>query len=213
MQSPTQSSSIIPWQRTQERILGAAMIVAAVALAIAGLLHPEDSTAGMVMPLWIPVHTVFFLAIFVSLIGVIRVYALALPQSGWLGLVGFALFALGFAGFEGLMLLQATVLPVLAASDATRGLLEASGALMTGPLGIWLFCIAVSFSIGAILYGLMLLRVRDLPRWAGPLLVAAPLFAFEPPLPLWLAKVGLVIFSFGLIGLGLGVWKLSNRGG
>jgi len=211
MQSTIESSVATSWRKTQERVLGAAMIVAAVAMCVAGLLHPDDSTAGMVMPIWGPVHTVFFLAIFVSLIGVVRVYAIALPQSGWLGWLGFVLFTLGLVGFEGVTFLEANVMPVLAASDATRGLTEAGGSLMTGPLGIWFLFIAVTFSLGAILFGLMLLRVRDVPRWAGPLLLAAPLIAFEPPLPLWLAKVGLIIFSIGFIGLGWCVWKLSER--
>lgn len=211
MQSTTESSVVTSWRKTHERVLGAAMIVAGVAMSVAGLLHPVDSAAGMVMPIWGPVHTVFFLAIFISLIGVIRVYAIALPQTGWLGWIGFVLFTLGLVGFEGVMFLEANVMPVLAASDATRGLTEASGSLMNGPLGTWFFVIAVAFSLGAILFGLMLVRVRELPRWAGPLLVAAPLIAFEPPLPLWLAKVGLIIFSIGFIGLGWGVWKLSER--
>jgi len=211
MQSPTQSSAVTSWRGTNDKILGAAMIVAGVAMAVAGLLHPEDSPAGMVMPIWGPVHTVFYLAIFVSLIGVIRIYAIALPQWGWFGLAGFVLFALGTAGFEGVMLLEAAVMPVLAASDTTRGLTEMSGALMAGPLGMWFLFIAVTFSLGAILFSLMLLKVKELPRWAGPLLVAAPLFAFEPPVPLWLGKVALVVFSIGVVGLGWGVWKLPER--
>jgi hypothetical protein len=211
MQSPAQPSAVAAWRGTNDRILGAAMMVAGAAMAVAGAVHPEDSAAGMVVPIWGPVHTVFYLAIFVSLIGVIRIYALALPQWGWFGLVGFVLFALGIAGFEGVMLLEAAVMPVLAASDTTRALTEMSGALMTGPLGMWFLFIAVTFSLGAILFGLMLLKVRALPRWAGPLLVAAPLFAFEPPLPLWLAKIALVVFGIGVVGLGWGVWKLAAR--
>jgi len=211
MQSPTQASAAASWRSTNERMLGAAMIVAGVAMVVAGLLHPEDSAAGMVVPLWGPVHTVFYLALFVLLLGIIRVYAIALPQWGWFGLVGFVLFALGLVGFEGVMFLEASVMPVLASSDATRGLTEMSGALMAGPLGMWFLFIAVTFSLGAILFGLMLLKVRELPRWAGPLLVAAPLIAFEPPVPLWLAKIALVVFSIGVVGLGWGVWKLSER--
>lgn len=211
MQSPTQATAAASWRSTNERMLGAAVIVAGVAMAVAGLLHPEDSAAGMVVPLWGPVHTVFYLALFVLLLGIVRVYAIALPQWGWFGLVGFVLFALGLVGFEGVMFLEASVMPVLASSDATRGLTEMSGALMAGPLGMWFLFIAVTFSLGAILFGLMLLKVRELPRWAGPLLVAAPLIAFEPPVPLWLAKVALVVFSVGVVGLGWGVWKLAER--
>jgi len=212
MQSTTSEPLVsISWGRTQDRLLGTSLIVAAVALVIAGVLHPEDSPVGMVMPIWGPLHTVLFLALFVALVGVIRVYAVASSQSTWLGLVAFTLFALGIVGFEGVMLLEAAVLPVLAGSDATRALTEEAGALMTGPLGTWLPFIAIAFSVGAITFGLILLRAKDFPRWAGPLLMAAPLFAFEPPIPLWLAKAGVVVFSVGLIGLGWSIRKLPEQ--
>lgn len=198
------------WPKTQDRLLGAAMIAAAAAQTVAGLLHPEDSPAGMVERIWGPVHIVFFISLFVVLIGIIRVYGLIASKSGWPGLAAVVLFSLGLIGFEGVMLLEASVVPVLAGSETTRNLLDETGPLMAGPLGVWFICIAVAFTLGAILFGVVWFHAKEPPRWAGPLLLSAPLFAFEPPVPLWLAKVGLVVFSAGITGLGWGVWKRSK---
>lgn len=209
MSSLAQAPASVVWSRTQDRLLGGALIVVAVLQVIAGLLHPDDSPEGMLDPVWGTVHAAFFILLFVQLIGLVRVYALVSADTGWAGLVGFLLFALGVAGFEGVMFLESAVLPVLARSDATRALLDETGPLMAGPLGTWFVLIAVIFSIGTVLFGLMLLRSRKIPRWAGPLLVVAPLFAFEPPIPQWLATSALVVFSIGVAGLGSGIWKHS----
>jgi hypothetical protein len=196
--------------KTQDRLLGAALIASAAAQTVAGLLHPEDSPAGMAEWIWGPVHIVFFISLFVVLIGIIRVYGLISSKSGWPGLAAVVLFSLGIIGFEGVMLLEAAVVPVLAGSETTRNLLDETGPLFAGPLGVWFICIAVAFTLGAILFGLLWFRAKEPPRWAGPLLFSAPLFAFEPPVPLWLAKVGLVVFSVGIAGLGWGVWTRSK---
>lgn len=211
MQSTIQAQASPAWARTSEQLLGAAVMIAAVLQVIAGLLHPDDSPAGMAQSIWGPVHVTFFIAIFVQLIGIVRIYGLASRDIGWPGLIAFVLFAFGTAGFQGVMLLESGVVPVLARSEATRTLLDPTGPLMGGPLGSWFIVIALTFSAGAVLFGLLLLRCREFPRWAGPLLVAAPLFAFEPPIPLWLAKTGLVIFSAGVLGLGWGIWQRAGK--
>lgn len=84
--SPSQPPTVTSWRTPQERLLGASVVVAAVALTIAGVLHPVDSPAGMVLLIWGPVHTVFFLAIFISPIGVIRIHGSRRRKragSGW----------------------------------------------------------------------------------------------------------------------------------
>lgn len=211
MQATIESGTKASWLRVRDRYLGAAMIAASVVVVLAGLLHPEDSPVGMLEPIWGPLHTAFFFGLFVTLIGIFRVYGLISADSGWLGAGALVLFALGVVGFEGVMILEVGVFPVLAASEATRPLLGETSALFAGPLGMWLIGIALVFSVGAILFAISLFRARTLPRWAGPLLVVAPLFALSPPLPLWLAKVGLVVFfGGGIAGLGWGLWKWPN---
>ena len=78
-----------------DRYLGLAMVVASIALIVAGILHPEDSPAGMINPVWGTVHSIFFLGLFISLIGVTRIYGLISTTFSWLGSIGFLLFALG----------------------------------------------------------------------------------------------------------------------
>ena len=91
-------------------------------------------------------------------------------------------------------------------------LLDEAGPLMNGPLGVTFLVTGALMSVGFIVFGLLLVRSRDLPRWAGPLLVVTPLFAFSPPLPDLLGRIAIVVFSIGLLGLGYGLWKLAGRG-
>ena len=196
--------------RAQDRCLGGALMAAAAVQMIAGLLHPEDSPAGMLQPLWQPLHVIFFVTLFVVLLAVIRIYGLIAPAGGWLDTLAIVLFALGIVGFEGLMLLEFAVFPQLAADNATRGLLDEASPLFAGLLGDSLFVTTVAFSAGGILFALSLLRRGGWPRWSSALLLTAPVLAFSPPLPLWAWQAGLVVFSIGLIDLGRNLWQRAG---
>jgi hypothetical protein len=198
------------WMGMVDSLLGAAMIAAGVGMAAGILLHPEESPAGMTTGLWGPLHVVFFLGLFVVLLGCLRLYGMVIERAGGMGLAAVILFSLGLVGFAGAMMLESAVMPVLAGSEATRNLVEESSPLFSGALGIWFIVIAVSFTIGAILFGLVLRRAPGMPRWPGWLFFSAPLFAFEPPLPLWLARIGLVLFCVGIFGLGLGLMRTGG---
>jgi hypothetical protein len=208
MDSPTETRET--WMGAVDCLLGAAMIAAAVGLAAGILIHPEESPAGMTSGLWGPLHAVFFLGLFVVLMGSLRLYGMVIERAGALGLLAITLFSLGLVGFAGAMMLESAVLPVLAASEATQNLLADSGPLISGPLGIWFIATAVTFTAGAILFGLVLRHAPRTPRWAGWLFFTAPLFAFEPPLPMWLARIGLVLFCVGIFGLGMGLLKTGS---
>jgi len=197
-------------RQVQDRCLALALMAAAVVQMIAGLLHPEDSPVGMLQPLWQPLHVTFFITLFVILLAVIRIYGLVGSAGGWLDALAIVLFALGLVGFEGLMLLEFAVFPQLAANDATRSLLDESSPLFTGLLGDWLFATTVVFSVGGVLFALSLLSRPSWPRWSSALLLAAPVVAFSPPLPLWAWQVGLVVFSIGLIDLGRNLWQRAG---
>lgn len=193
-------------RQAMDRCLAAALMLAAVVQLIAGLLHPEDSPAGMVQASWVPLHLTFFFTLFVTLLAVIRIYGSIASRGGWLAAIAIVLFAYGLVGFEGVMLLEFGVFPQLAASDATRGLLDESGPLFVAMLGPWLMTTAVVFSIGGILFALSLIRDGGWPRWSSALLFVSPVVALSPPLPLWAWQAGLVVFSIGLADLGRTLW-------
>lgn len=206
MQASVPGETPAAQRKELDRCLALALIVAAAVQLIAGLLHPEDSPAGMVQPLWQPVHLIFFVTLFVVLLAVIRIYGLVAARGGWLAAVAIVLLAFGIVGFEGLMLLEFAVFPELAANSATRSLLDETSVLFEGLLGPWLLAIGVVFSAGGILFALSLIRSGEWPRWSSALLVVAPVLAFSPPLPLWAWQVGLVVFSVGLADLGRSLW-------
>ena len=196
--------------QASERYLGLALIAAAIIQLVAGLLHPEDSPAGMVQPLWQPLHVVFFFTLFVVLLAVVRIYGLIASTGGWQGATAIVLLALGIVGFEGVMLLEFAVFPPLAANGSTRGLLDETGPLLAGLLGPWLYATAAVFSVGGILFAVALIRSGGWPRWSSALLLVAPVVAFSPPLPLWMWQLGLAVFSVGLADLGRTLWRRAG---
>lgn len=208
MEEDIEAKPFASQQKGLDRCLGTALMAAAAVQLLAGLLHPEDSPAGMVHWLWQPLHMIFFFTLFVVLLAVLRIYGRT--SGDWLDSTAVVLFALGIVGFEGLMVLEFGVLPQLAASEATRGLLAETGPLLGGPLGTWLFATCVVFSVGGILFALSLIRSGAWPRWSSALLLISPAVAFSPPLPFWAWKIAFVIFSIGLGDLGRTLWQ---RGG
>lgn len=206
MQASIPSETSAAQRKKLDRCLALALMVAAVVQLIAGLLHPVDSPAGMVQPLWQPVHMIFFVTLFVVLLAVIRIYGLVALHGGWLDAIAIVLLALGIVGFEGLMLLEFAVFPGLAANGATRSLLDENSVLFAGLLSPWLLATGVVFSVGGILFALSLIRSGEWPRWSSAVLLVAPVLAFSPPLPLWAWQVGLVVFSVGLADLGRSLW-------
>lgn len=198
-------------QQVMDRCLAGALMLAAVVQLIAGLLHPQDSPAGMVEPRWAPVHMIFFFTLFVMLLSMIRIYGSIASRGGWLAAIAIVLFALGFVGFEGVMVLEFGIFPGLAASEATRGLLDESGPLFAGLLGPWMMTTAVVFSVGGILFAISLIRDGGWPRWSSALLLVSPIVAFSPPLPLWAWQAGLVVFSIAVADLGRTLWLRAGE--
>ncbi len=71
------------------RLSGLALLLAGVLLAIAIPFHPSDTDPqALVRPAWVPVHTVFTIAVLLSLFGLPGLYLRVQGKSGWLGLLG-----------------------------------------------------------------------------------------------------------------------------
>lgn len=189
---------------------GLALIVSGVVTAVATLFHPTSSDpATVASAAWPSVHVLIGVGIVVGLFGLIGLYARQADQVGALGLVG---FILGFSGavlFAGAILfLEGFVFPALASDPATSGLLEMTGPLLGGPIGIAFLLTGAAFALGFVLFGIATWMAGVVPRWGGvAMVIAGPLLGFTPPLPVYAAMLGAVILGIGFVWMGYALWS------
>jgi hypothetical protein len=192
------SASLIRWS-------GLALLVAGLLSAGVVPFHPSDADPGGVLsPLWLPIHLLFALAFVLSLFGLVGLHLRQADKAGVLGLVGFVLTFAASAVLVGvLIILEAYILPAIAASEAAPKLLDSAGPLFGGGLGQLILIVSSVMALGSILLGAAIIRAGVLPRWAGVLLIAgAPLAAFWPPLPQIAGTIGIILFGLGYAWLG-----------
>lgn len=194
------SSNLIRWS-------GAALVLAGVLIAGPVLFHPDEVAhpEAVTSATWFVVHVLFAAGAVLALFGLTGLYARQAERVGKTGLVGFVLAFIGVTLLVSALVIEAFVVSVIS-SEAPR-LLDASGPLFAGPLGVFFLLAGVSFALGAVLLGAATVRAGVLPRFsAPPLIVGAPLLAFWPPLPHLAGVTGGVLVGIGFAWMGYAVW-------
>ena len=152
------------------------------AAAVAGLLfigvqvnHPAMDVSSVGSTEWVLRNTVKVVLSALALGGVTGMYLRQVRQTGWLGLVGWVLSAVGFLVMGSVAFVAAYVLPTLA-DTAPRYvddvLVAASGGHPVGDIGLMqgVFLVsAVAYVGGGVTLGVALFRARVLARGAGAL--------------------------------------------
>ncbi|MBI3184123.1 MAG: hypothetical protein HYZ28_18475 [Myxococcales bacterium] len=150
------------------------------------------------------VNALFVLVLVLSLLALLGFYFRQREASGALGMIGFVLGFIGTALFIGAGVFSAFVAPVLAASEATRPLLDEKGPLLGGPMAGLFAGSGLLFALGYVLFGVATFRAAVLPKWAGLLLVASsPILGLSPLMPLIAREIGSAVFGVANIWLGL----------
>src|SRR5262245_42227930 len=104
---------------------GLALLLAGVLVAIPMLFHPSDSDPqAFVRAAWLPVHSLLIGSVILMLFGLIGMYHIQADVIGVLGLAGFVLAFVGGALFVAVLVVDAFVIPALAASAAAQSLLD-----------------------------------------------------------------------------------------
>jgi hypothetical protein len=193
---------------------GLALMLAGLLIAIATLFHPSDADPhGFQSVAWTPVHALLIVGAILSLFGLIGLYRAQAARAGALGLAGFVLGLIGTALVVAVLVIDAFVLPVLAADSAGRVLLDPAGPLFAGALGLVFLLMGVTFALGTILLGFATARASVLPRWAGALILAGgPLLGFTPPLPTSAGIVGALLLGAGYLWAGYAIWAGQPAG-
>ena len=145
-----------------------------------------------------------------ALVGFTGMYLRQVRRVGVLGLVGFALLAVGYLALFALQCIVGFVLPTVAASDPVfvqRVLDQAVGGPASGQIGHLhelLLVSAIGYALGGLVFGVALFRAGVLARWASALLALATLSALAlAVLPESFNRPFAVPMGVALIGLGL----------
>jgi hypothetical protein len=168
---------------------------------------PSDFVASAVLSsLWIPIGALRAISHMLFMIGLIGFYLVQADKAGRLGSIGFVLSFFGMLMLSVQMVDSTWILPVIAAQpNAPKTAFEMLGP--SGPLSAFsrvIFGGSVVAGFGLIILGLVTMRARVLPRWAGLLLAIAIFLDFAVVAGAageWIVKFGDVLFSVAEVWL------------
>lgn len=194
----------------------------AVALALAGAifiviqpLHPQEDAASITTGVWLVVHLMSLTMAVLGLAGITALFLTQVKRMGWVGLAGYALFALFFLTQAAVSFAEAFILPLTAAgapevTEDVASLFATGYALQTdvGPLAIVGVLGSVLYLGGGVLFGVAVIRARALPRRTGILLIAAAIASLSAAVvPHELARYAAVPMGIALVVLGVALWS------
>jgi len=199
---------------------------AGIAAALSGLIyiviqfiHPADEVSSLTTQAWVTVHSLSFGMAVLGMVGLTGVYLRQVRQFGLLGLIGYAMFGLFFVLQSAFVFAEAFIAPLVVA-DAPQfaedfvGLFGRHPAVTDlGPLATLPLVGSALYIVGALLFGIAILRARVLSRGAGILLIAAA--AVTPVagalLPHALERMAAIPMGLALIWLGYSLWSDQRK--
>jgi hypothetical protein len=200
---------------------------AAVCAAVAGLLfvfvqfiHPDETVANVTTTTWTFTHVLTLAMAVLAVIGITAMYLRQVRETGLLGLIGYALFTLGFLIVMAFTFVEVAVLPTLAdevpqyVNDVLATVIGEDVIGDVGGLAIANVAAAVGFLLGGLLFGVALFRARVLYRWA-PLLLAIGAVGtlLVAVLPHSLDRLAAFPIGVALVGLGVSLWQSPTATG
>ncbi|WP_104168867.1 hypothetical protein [Arthrobacter sp. SX1312] len=200
---------------TLTRGTAVAAVLAGFAYIIIQFIHPADILASLSTRRWVLVHTLSFAEAVLALIGITGIYLRQIRQFGIIGLVGYLMFGFFLILQASFTFAEAFIAPLFIA-DAPQVSVDVIGlfgryAAHTdlGPLSILPEIGGLLYVVGALLFGIAVIRARALSRGAGILLVMAA--ALTPVagalLPHTLERLAAIPMGLALIWLGYSLWS------
>lgn len=198
---------------------------AAISGALAGLIyiviqfvHPSDVVASITTPAWVLVHILSLSMAILGLGGLAGLYLSQVKQLGLLGLIGYLMFSLFFLLQSAFNFAEAFIAPLLVgvapqfAEDFVGLFGRYASATDLGPLALVVPVGSALYIVGALLFGIAILRARVLSRGAGILLiVAAALTPVAGLLPHTIERLAAIPMGLALIWLGYSLWSTQRK--
>lgn len=195
------------------RFCGLCAMLAGFIFAVIQPIHPPDTVASVNTTIWAvitPLKTVMCLLL---LIGVTGIYVRQLRRTGWLGLLGYAVFSLGWLITSAYVFAETFILPLLASAapeyvDAFLGVAAGrKSALDLGAVPVLFTLAGVGYMLGGLIFGVATFRARIFPRWASGLMaVTALLTPLAALLPHAIQRFAAIPMGVALFGLGYALW-------
>jgi hypothetical protein len=191
---------------SNSRWQGLALLIGGILIGVGLLIHPDEAAdpGAVLSARWALAHGLLLIGAVPILLGLGRLYQRA---SGGLAFIGYLLTFGGTAFFVFVFAFEVFVVPVIAADPNAQALLDPAGPLLGGPLGLFLLVTGLIFTLGAILFGIAILRSATLPRWSGVLFIIGSAVAFVPPLPYAVLLISGLALGAAFIVTGFAIWS------
>ena len=200
-------SSLIRWS-------GFAAMLAGLIFAGIQPIHPPDVVASVSTQAFAIITSLKTVMCLLFLLGITGIYARQAHKTGWLGLIGYLIFGLGWAITFADVFAETFILPPLATVtplfvDSFLGV--AAGRASPVDLGVFptLFMVAgVLYLLGGLLFGIATFRAGILPRWAAALMAGTALLTpLAALLPHAIQRLAAMPMGLALAGLGYALWS------
>lgn len=168
------SSKLNPMLLT--RLSGLFLTLSGIMYIVIQFIHPVEEISSVSKNLWVIVAILTMLMSLFNVVGFTGIYAGQIKESGWLGLIGFIMFALFWLLSMTFSFIEAFVLPLIVneAPKFVEGFLSIFGEVQNRDiLGIFpsLAPIAgIMYVFGGLLFGIAMYRAKKFSRIASVLL-------------------------------------------
>jgi hypothetical protein len=196
------------------RAAGLCAVAAGLLFILVQFIHPDENVESVTTTAWTVTHLLTLTMSVLAVIGISGLYLRQVGETGWLGLIGFLLFASAFLVNMAGTFAEAVILPVIA-DDAPRYVADflatVTGGNVRGDVGGFSVAngiAAVTFLLGSLLFGVALFRARILARWAALLLAIGSVGILSVAvLPHSLDRLAAFPIGVALVGLGVALWQ------
>jgi hypothetical protein len=193
---------------------------AGVAAAVAGLIfigvqinHPHLDATSITTTDVVVRNALKVLMAALALVGITGIYLRQVEKTGVLGLVGYALSAVGYLMLLGTEFVAAFVLPSVA-SDAPAYVNDVIAAAtngdVMGDIGLMqtvILVTGIAYLAGGFVFGIALFRANVLARWAAALLAGGSLATIATSILPQYERLFAIPTGVALVGLALSLWR------
>jgi hypothetical protein len=197
---------------------GAAAVVAGAIFIAVQINHPSHDSFTTETTEWVARSCAKMVMAALALVGIAGMYLRQHREAGFVGLVGYLVFTVGYLAMFSVQVMAAAVLPNLV--DTEPGFVNdvvaaAAGGTPNGDIGgiQTLFNVAgAGYLLGGLIFGIALFRTRVLARWAAALLAVATVStAALAVLPHSFDRPFAIPTGIAFIGLGVSLWRSTRQ--